>query len=203
MCVDGPLFTPFFVAGDRKETSPYDITFGDQVPWRQLCEVDLTPEQVQQFKEAVHDDYYFEMLVEDLPMWGYIGEITGEDLILGELEDSRTYLFPHLHFKIGVNDNKIVSTHVFTQSHRKVSPHMRFVDRGGGNGRARSGHSAEPTIRGTRGQTSLANTSSKASKARESRVHCICGAQCAFLAGHSSRLIRSFNPIMWSARCVL
>jgi len=24
------------LAGDRKETSPYDITFGDQVPWRQV-----------------------------------------------------------------------------------------------------------------------------------------------------------------------
>jgi hypothetical protein len=108
------------LAGDRHETSPYDITFGDPVPFRTLCELELHPKQVQRFKEAVHDDYYFELLVEDLPMWGYVGAIEGEDLILGELEDSKTYLFPHLHFKLGVNENKIVSAHVYTQTHRKV-----------------------------------------------------------------------------------
>jgi hypothetical protein len=108
------------MAGDRKATSPYDVTFGDQVPWRSLCEVDLSPSQVASFKAAVHDDYYFEMFVEDLPMWGYIGEITGEDLILGEVEDSRTFLFPHLHFKMSVNENRIVAASVFTHSHRRV-----------------------------------------------------------------------------------
>ncbi|GMH52556.1 hypothetical protein TrRE_jg1584 [Triparma retinervis] len=108
------------LAGDRKETSPYDITFGDQVPWRQLCQTTLTPEDVAAFKEAVHNDYYFEFYVEDLPMWGYVGEISGEDLVLGEIEGSRTYLFPHLHFKLGVNGENIVSASIYTQSHRKV-----------------------------------------------------------------------------------
>ena len=73
------------IAGDRKETSPYDVTFGDQVPWRQLCDVTLTPDQVKAFKDAVHQDYFFEFFVEDLPMWGYVGEIVGEDLLLGEV----------------------------------------------------------------------------------------------------------------------
>mmetsp|Transcript_26860 Transcript_26860/g.56115 ORF Transcript_26860/g.56115 Transcript_26860/m.56115 type:complete len:609 (+) Transcript_26860:9-1835(+) len=108
------------IAGDRKETSPYDVTFGDQVPWRQLCDVTLTPDQVKAFKEAVHQDYFFEFFVEDLPMWGYVGEIVGEDLLLGELEGSRTYLFPHLHFKLGVHNDNIVSASVYTQSHRRV-----------------------------------------------------------------------------------
>ena len=53
-------------------------------------------------------------------MWGYVGEIAGEDLVLGEIEGSRTYLFPHLHFKLGVNGDNIVSANVYTQSHRKV-----------------------------------------------------------------------------------
>ncbi|GMI20401.1 hypothetical protein TrCOL_g13506 [Triparma columacea] len=108
------------LAGDRKETSPYDITFGDQVPWRQLCQVSLNAREIAAFKEAVHNDYYFEFYIEDLPMWGYVGEIAGEDLVLGEIEGSRTYLFPHLHFKLGVNGDNIVSANVYTQSHRKV-----------------------------------------------------------------------------------
>ena len=108
------------LAGDRKETSPYDVTFRDDVQWRQLCQVSLSPGQVRKFKDAVHEDYYFEVYIEDMPMWGYVGEVRGEDLILGERDGSGTYLFPHLHFKIGYNGNKIVSAKVFTQSHRKV-----------------------------------------------------------------------------------
>ena len=33
----------------------------------------------------MHQDYFFEFFVEDLPMWGYVGEIIGEDLLLGEV----------------------------------------------------------------------------------------------------------------------
>tara|TARA_B110000305_G_C19142524_1_gene494184 strand:- start:329 stop:739 length:411 start_codon:yes stop_codon:yes gene_type:complete len=75
---------------------------------------------VQKFKEGVHDSYYFEMLIEDLPMWGYLGEIEGEDIIMGEGENSRTYLYPHLHFTIGTNQNKIVKASVHTSEARKV-----------------------------------------------------------------------------------
>jgi len=42
--------------------------------------------QVRMFADAIEDDYYFEMFVEDLPMWGYIGEVEGEELLLGHLE---------------------------------------------------------------------------------------------------------------------
>ena len=46
------------------------------------------------FADAIEDDYYFEMFVEDLPMWGYIGEVEGEELLLGHLETA------HRSFKI-------------------------------------------------------------------------------------------------------
>ena len=92
----------------------------DNVDWRLLCKQQLTAEQVNQLKEAIHNNWFFEMFIEDLPMWGYIGDIAGEDLILGELESSRTYLFPHLHFRIGVNDNKIVAVSLSTDSEKKV-----------------------------------------------------------------------------------
>jgi hypothetical protein len=52
--------------------------------------------------------------VEDLPMWGYIGDISDEDVILGEVEGSQTFLFPHLHFFLGYNKDQIVSAKVTT-----------------------------------------------------------------------------------------
>jgi hypothetical protein len=48
-------------------------------------------------------------------MWGYIGDTAEEDFIVNEVEGTgRVYLFPHLHFYLGYNKNRIVSAKVTT-----------------------------------------------------------------------------------------
>lgn len=104
------------IVGDRRETSPYEISFMDSIDWRLLCKRTFDKDELEQFKHAIHNNYFFEMFVEDLPMWGYIGDAaTDEDYFLGEVEGtSKTYLFPHLHFYIGYNEDQIVATKVTT-----------------------------------------------------------------------------------------
>jgi hypothetical protein len=102
------------IVGDRRETSPYEISYLDSVDWRLMCKKHLGPKDLVAFKEAIHNNYFFEMFVEDLPMWGYIGDAADEDLIVGEIEGSKTYLFPHLHFYLGHNQNQIVAAKVTT-----------------------------------------------------------------------------------------
>ena len=108
------------IVGDRRETSPYEITFLDSVEWRLLCSKTLYKEDLIKLKNAIHDTYFFEMFVEDLPMWGYIGDVTNEDFLVGEVQDSHTYLFPHLQFHLGYNNNQIVSARVTTDMERRV-----------------------------------------------------------------------------------
>eukprot|EP00567_Pseudictyota_dubia_P000277 CAMPEP_0197466170 /NCGR_PEP_ID=MMETSP1175-20131217/64911_1 /TAXON_ID=1003142 /ORGANISM="Triceratium dubium, Strain CCMP147" /LENGTH=630 /DNA_ID=CAMNT_0043002201 /DNA_START=589 /DNA_END=2481 /DNA_ORIENTATION=- len=108
------------IVGDRRETSPYEITFKDNIEWRMLCKVTLDEDEIDKFKNAIHNSYFFEMFVEDLPMWGYIGDFENEDFVMGEVEGSKTYLFPHLHFKLGYNDGNMVSASVTTDAERKV-----------------------------------------------------------------------------------
>lgn len=110
------------IVGDRRETSPYEISYDDSVEWRMLCKKHLIPQDVKKLKDAIHNNYFFEMFVEDLPMWGYIGDIIDEDLIVGEMVDtgSKTYLFTHLNFIIGYNHNQIVTAKVTTDTDRRV-----------------------------------------------------------------------------------
>ncbi|KAJ1463256.1 hypothetical protein M885DRAFT_504871 [Pelagophyceae sp. CCMP2097] len=108
------------LVGDRKIVSPYELTFLDNVPWRLLCEQSLTRGELQQFTTAIENDYYFEMFIEDLPMWGYVGEVEGEDVLLGHLETVRRYVYPHLHFSVGYNVDQVVSVNVSTNPQRKV-----------------------------------------------------------------------------------
>jgi hypothetical protein len=73
------------------------------------------------FKAAIEDDYFFEMLIDDLPMWGYLGEVVHEEFLLGKsIQGARVYLYPHLHFSIGFNGDQIVTANVTTDARRRV-----------------------------------------------------------------------------------
>jgi hypothetical protein len=91
------------------------------VEFRPLCTKYLTPEDIDKFKESIYNSYFFEMFVEDLPMYGYVGETSGEDFLLGDImEDSKVYLFTHLHFELGYNEGRIVSADLTTNDERKL-----------------------------------------------------------------------------------
>lgn len=54
-------------------------------------------------------------------MWGYVGEVTHEEFLLGKsIQGARVYLYPHLHFSVGYNNDQIVSVNVTTDPKRRV-----------------------------------------------------------------------------------
>jgi len=110
------------LVGDRREASPYEITFQDSNDWRLLCKTTLKPKDLVKLNKAIYNNYFFEMFVEDLPMWGYIGDTAEEDFTVNEAQGTsgRSYLFPHLHFYLGYNRNRIVSAKVTTDMDRRV-----------------------------------------------------------------------------------
>mmetsp|Transcript_25518 Transcript_25518/g.56466 ORF Transcript_25518/g.56466 Transcript_25518/m.56466 type:complete len:595 (-) Transcript_25518:255-2039(-) len=109
------------LSGSHKVNTPYDLTFLDPVPWRSLCEEYLSTVELKQFKDAVEDDFFFEMLIDGLPVWGYVGEVVHEEFLLGRsIQGARVYLYPHLHFSIGFNNDQIVSANVTTDAKRRV-----------------------------------------------------------------------------------
>ena len=116
------------LTGNRRESSPYEITFDDDIKWRPLCHKQLSVEDVEAFKYAIHNDWFFEMFVEDLPMWGYIGEVVKEDFLIGEVEGSSTFLFTHLNFKLAYNNGNIVSAQAIVDRSFKVELKDEPVD---------------------------------------------------------------------------
>jgi hypothetical protein len=107
--------------GDHLETSPYQISFLESVDWRLLCKTTLDKNQLEKFKEAIHNDYFFEMFVEDLPVWGYMGDTMDEYFLSGGVKGSKTYLFPHLHFYLGYNGDQIVAVKITTDVRERYS----------------------------------------------------------------------------------
>jgi len=109
------------IVGDRRESSPYEVSFDDSVEWRLLCKKHMLAEDIAKLKEAIQNNYFFEMFVEDLPMWGYIGDVEDENVVAVEMLDtSKTYLFTHLNFILGHNNHQIVSAKITTDVERRI-----------------------------------------------------------------------------------
>jgi len=119
----------------------YVIQFKVPFKFRRLCKKTLSEEEVAQFQQAIDEDYYFEMLVDGLPIWGYVGLIhtpTAEYLLqnpasFASLEDldlgTKRYLYTHLVFNIEYNGDHIVSVELTTSpSHRLDISETREVE---------------------------------------------------------------------------
>ncbi|KAJ1624537.1 hypothetical protein T492DRAFT_911645 [Pavlovales sp. CCMP2436] len=85
-----------------------------------LCKVTLDQSSASKFKQAVVDDYYFEMLLDDLPIWGYSasGAVAlaggGAAAAAAAAEDNSTryYLFTHLDFSLSYNGGHVIEVNV-------------------------------------------------------------------------------------------
>ena len=61
------------------------------------------------------------MIIDGLPVWGYVGEVVHEEFLLGKsIQGATVFLYPHLHFSIGFNNDQIVSANVTTDHKRRV-----------------------------------------------------------------------------------
>ncbi|CAE7240818.1 TMN3 [Symbiodinium sp. KB8] len=109
-----------YLSGDRRVNTPYDIRYRVAEEWRELCSVDLTAAQVDELIVAIEQEYYFELFMDDLPLWGYVGEVV-EDLafMTGGQSVDRYFIFPHLHFAVSYNDDRVISVNVTTDTTKR------------------------------------------------------------------------------------
>uniref|UniRef100_A0A1I8JQS6 Transmembrane 9 superfamily member n=1 Tax=Macrostomum lignano TaxID=282301 RepID=A0A1I8JQS6_9PLAT len=59
--------------GDRMAQSMFDIRFGQDAADKVLCSKQLSAADLEQLRTAVEDLYYFEFVVDDIPVRGFVG----------------------------------------------------------------------------------------------------------------------------------
>uniref|UniRef100_A0A7S1G5G4 Transmembrane 9 superfamily member n=1 Tax=Bicosoecida sp. CB-2014 TaxID=1486930 RepID=A0A7S1G5G4_9STRA len=106
------------LSGDRKVNSKIDLRFRVRDTWREVCDIVLERENVAKFQAAVEQDYYFEIFIDDLPVWGFVGEHDGDDL-LGTAPVNK-YLYTHLHFTIMYNGDHVIAANVTSRPEDRV-----------------------------------------------------------------------------------
>ena len=54
------------------------IHFGEEVSSNSLCTSTLTKEDAEHFRYAVRHHYWYQLYLDDLPVWGMVGQVQGE-----------------------------------------------------------------------------------------------------------------------------
>lgn len=93
--------------GVELEFSGLDIQFRQNVASSTYCEIILTEEKQKAFIYAVKNHYWYQMYIDDLPIWGIVGDVDEENGVY--------YLWTHKKFDIGYNGDRIVDINLTSE----------------------------------------------------------------------------------------
>ncbi|KAM7385936.1 hypothetical protein PAMP_001976 [Pampus punctatissimus] len=105
--------------GVELEFSGLDIKFKDEVMQTTYCEIDLDKAKRDAFVYAIKNHYWYQMYIDDLPIWGIVGEAdeNGED----------HYLWTYKKLEIGFNGNRIVDVNLTSEGKVRLVPNTRIA----------------------------------------------------------------------------
>jgi len=98
--------------GIELQFSGLDIDFKAQIDKTPYCKVKLTQDVLTKFIYAVKNYYWYQMYLDDLPIWGVVGE--------ADESDNSYYLWTHKKFDIGYNGDQIVDVNLTSESKVKL-----------------------------------------------------------------------------------
>jgi len=104
--------------GTELEFSGLEIEFKENVKKQEFCSVILDEIKLKSFMYAVNNHYWYQMYIDDLPIWGIVGE--------SENKGESLYMWTHKKFEIGYNGKRIVDVNLTSESRVKLEPDLKI-----------------------------------------------------------------------------
>ena len=101
--------------GVELEFSGLEIEFKKDIPQKQYCEVELTEKVYKAFIYAIRNHYWYQMYLDDLPVWGIVGEV---DSSSGKEVEYHIWTLKKLD--IGYNNDQIVDVNLTSDAKVKL-----------------------------------------------------------------------------------
>lgn len=98
---------------DRLANAFYELKFREIKVGHLLCEKKLSDDDVTKFRNAVNNDFYFQMYYDDLPVWGFIGRVEDNSWNNDE-KGPKYYLFKHVQFDALYNGDQVIEIRAFS-----------------------------------------------------------------------------------------
>ncbi|XP_059299430.1 transmembrane 9 superfamily member 1-like isoform X2 [Lycium ferocissimum] len=99
------------LGGNDLIDSRIDIKFKRDVEKRSICELKLDGSKIAQFKYAIDNLYWFEFFMDDLPIWGFVG-----DEYPYRNGDIKHVIYTHKNLHIQYNGDQVISVNLSQES---------------------------------------------------------------------------------------
>jgi transmembrane 9 superfamily protein 3 len=103
--------------GVELQFSGLDIDFKEPVPKTEYCSIELDEEKHKDFIYAVKNSYWYQMYIDDLPIWGLVGEVSDTDY----------YIYTKKKLDIGYNGQQIVDVNLTSEDKVKLVPGAKIA----------------------------------------------------------------------------
>jgi transmembrane 9 superfamily protein 1 len=71
---------------------------------KRLCTLELTSDDLNALRLAIEEFYYFEFVVDDIPIRGFVGQVEETNLFPHK---HHIYIYTHHHFDFHINNNQV------------------------------------------------------------------------------------------------
>jgi len=90
--------------------SDMKMYFQKDVPEKVLCSKILSFEEAEKFKAAVRNQYWYQLFMDDLPIWGMVGEVVQDG------DDEKLYLYTHKKFMCTWNEDRVIEVNLTSEN---------------------------------------------------------------------------------------
>lgn len=103
--------------GNELIDSQLEVKYRTDIPKRSICSVTLTEDDSEDFAEAIKRHYWYELFMDDLPIWGFVGPPPEQTN-----DDTNVYLYTHKSLDIAYNGDRIIHINLTSENPQPISP---------------------------------------------------------------------------------
>jgi transmembrane 9 superfamily protein 3 len=92
--------------------SPLLLEFKKDKQSTVICTKVLSEKDVEQFIYAIKNQYWYQLFLDDLPVWGMVGEVLEGDATGGE----KLYIYTHQKFVITYNNDRVIEVNLTSEN---------------------------------------------------------------------------------------
>lgn len=101
--------------GNELINSQIDFRFRMDVQKKLICSTTLDEKMVQKFKNAVKHHYWYELFIDDLPIWGFVGEFVTPEKGEKGAED-QVFIYTHRKFDINYDGEQVIQVNLTSEN---------------------------------------------------------------------------------------
>ena len=98
--------------GNNLVHSGIPIKFKRNQDKQTICTMKLDAKKMEYLIEGIKSRYWFSMYLDELPIWGMVGEMIAAET---NPDISEPYVYTHKSFSIGYNDNRIIEVNLTSE----------------------------------------------------------------------------------------